>query len=212
MNLQIYLVTSNVSSTPLAEIRTDGNVFEVTADNTEGKLQELAGKDFKRLQSIIKQSSHLRLERPKVNMPNLLRYIMSNGDIVEITTDGKTCMLNGKLLSAEEQQELFSAIQSGELQVARKADHEQPIPVIPMPHSGQPQQPVPVEAPKLNMGLVNQIREDQEKKQKEADRQTHYHDSSIEKADYSEVSDSAFTKQLAYCLKYGLAKGENPNE
>ena len=92
--MQIYVVKSHVSSTPLAEVRTDGRRCEFLVDNTNGKLPKACANSFERLKQIVGTSSHLTLESAKNATIGLLRYIMTNGDIVEMTTDGKTALLN----------------------------------------------------------------------------------------------------------------------
>ena len=96
--MRVLIVKSTSASAPLAEIRTDGRVLDFIVDNTDGALPEATQGSYERLISMVRRSSHMVIEEPQTPVAHLLRYVMNNGDVVEITTEGKTCLLNGKLL------------------------------------------------------------------------------------------------------------------
>lgn len=95
--MKVYKLLASDSQVPLAEIRIDdrGNKMEVFSDNTNGKITNMAGDDFQKLLGIVNHSSTLSLEETKDATVGLLRYLTSNGDVIEMTTDGHTCMING---------------------------------------------------------------------------------------------------------------------
>lgn len=209
-NVQVYVITSSASSTPLAEIRTDGAKVEFLVDNTEGKLSQMVGNSFMRLKQIVEKSSHLKLEQPSEPVAHLLRYVMSNGDIVEITTDGKTVLLNGDLLNEDEKSAFFEALKGGEITVAHKADVGKPIPV--MPKINQSSQAIKVEMPepgKINPELMRGLNDQAAKNQQNLQSGNQNYDKNIEKADTSATDDPEFFKYLAYNLKYGSYRGKN---
>lgn len=205
--MQVYLVKTRVSSTPIAEIRTDGRIMEFIIDNTQGKLPRLVGTDFGKLKQLASDSSYMYLDQHSTPSANILRYLMSNGDIVEITTDGKTVEINGEMISGEEKDELFAAIRAGTLTVAQKADPSKPTPVIPVPQDNAPKSPVP--SPKMNMMVVKNMTNNLTKKDEKEAKGSAFHDPSIESKNFG-PDDEQF-KNMAYYLKYGCYKGEDPN-
>src|ERR1700676_1213693 len=128
--MKLFTVTSEYSKAPLAEIRTDGRRLEFIVDNTAGMLPKLAINFFQRLQAVVEQSSHMEMHEPKVPTVSLLRYILDNGDVVEVTADGKTALVNGRLLNQQEQKALFDSIKRKELKVTRRADMAGAVPVM----------------------------------------------------------------------------------
>ena len=89
--MKVYVIKSDYSEVPLAEVRTDGDTVDFVVDNTNGKLPQMVQSSLPKLRMLCDNSSHMRLEEPKKATVNLLRYVMDNGDVVEITSDGHTC-------------------------------------------------------------------------------------------------------------------------
>jgi hypothetical protein len=200
--MQVYVITSDVSSTPLAEVRTDGNRVEFIVDNTDGVLPQEVGGSYERLMKLANGSSHIRLQQPQKATVNLIRYVMDNGDVVEITSDGRTCMLNGELLDEARKNALFVAIRRGEIKVARKAD--KPVPVIPTQPTTAQAAPEPPHQSREVIGLLA----DMHARQKQIE--TTYsgrNDPAIEQVDRSYSDDPAFSKAMAYYAKHGTGGG-----
>ena len=86
--MKVYVLKSDYSDVPLAEVRESGGIIDFVVDNTEGKLPARVGKSMQALQQYVNGSSHMRLEGATKATVNLLRYVMTNGDVVEITSDG----------------------------------------------------------------------------------------------------------------------------
>ena len=147
--MKLYVIKSDHDSTPLAEVRTDGNAVEYTVDNTDGALPAQSGKSFQKLAAIVAKSSHMSMEETQGPTVGLLRYELNNGDIIEITTDARTVMLNGRLLTDAEKRAVKDSIDRGEIQIARKADPTAPTPVLPTP-------PKAAETPRAPAGGLNQ--------------------------------------------------------
>jgi hypothetical protein len=181
--------------------------MEFVIDNTNGNLPNKVGTSFVALQQLLDKSSYLYLDQHSGPTANLLRYLMSNGDIVEITTDGKTVELNGQMLSGEEKDELFNAIKSGSLSIARKADPSKPIPVMPMPEDSAPQSPLP--QPKMDMRVVKNMARAVSADKAFKEKGNSFYDPAIEQADLGD--DDSTQKRFAYYLKHGVFKGEDPN-
>lgn len=191
---------SSNSQYPLAEIRTDGKTIDVVVDNTDGKITDKI-KNFQQLLKYIKNSSILSLIQDSNPTINLLRYVMDNGDIVEITTDGHTAILNGELLGDEEKQALFAAIKRGEINVSRKADPTKPIPVFPsLPPEQKKENPVKSE---ISPGMMEAIKNKQAELAKMRNMSSKSYDYEIENGDYSGAEDPEYCKQILYALRYG---------
>ena len=133
------------------------------------------------------------------------------GDVVEVTTDGKTALVNGRLLNYQEQQALFASIKNKELNVKRRADMAHAVPVLPSMHK-EPES----ESKKSDMvpqSALAELKSRFDKKREAQQSGTSFNDKSIEKMDLK--SDYSFNpetgKQLLYLLKYGVSRGEDPN-
>lgn len=200
--MKVYKIISSESEIPLAEIRTDGRAIEWTVDNTEGDLPKKVGNVFSELQRIVNGSSHLSLVEPTEPTAHLLRYVLNNGDVAEITTDGQTCLLNSKLLNPAEKQALFSAISSGTLGVAHKADQAYPIPVLPSSKPNTTPERTKTEKEKLHAEVKKHLAT----KKKTEDKGNAYNDPAIEKIDFSYSDDPEFSKNLLYYIKHGYPK------
>lgn len=197
--MKIVVIKSDYSEVPLAEIRTDGRALDFVVDNTEGKLPKLFQNNYQTMTKIVQGSSHMQIEEPKKATVNLLRYVMNNGDVVEITSDGHTCMLNGTLLSSEEKDALFAAVRRGEIKVTRKTDIQQAIPIMP---SNPPPEQKPVKIA-LNAGLMDLVNKDQQEADKIQKLASRKYDQEIEDAQLHEAEDKDWTRQMMYWLKYG---------
>lgn len=198
--MKVYVIKSQNSETPLAEVRTDGNAVDFVVDNTEGMLPQQVAGSFTRLQAIVRTSHHLSMEEPKEATANLIRYVMNNGDVIEITTDGRTCMLNGKLIDDKAKNALFQAIRRGDLQVARKAD--EPVPVIPTPAPAMKQPETP-EVGHRSKEVISMLADMRDRQRDLEENYTQIDDPSIDDKDYAYSDDPEFSKNLARRAKYG---------
>ncbi len=197
--MKILVIKSDHSEVPLAEVRTDGNVLDFVVDNTQGRLPKLFKNSYQQMMKIINMSSHMTAEQPQKATVNLLRYVMNNGDVVEITSDGHTCMLNGTLLSQQEKDALFAAVKRGEIKVSRKTDIQQAIPLMPPP--APPEQTI--SKPRLSPEITKMIQDDQEKQRQAEKMNSAAYDQQIEEAELHEAEDKEWTRRLMYWLKYG---------
>jgi hypothetical protein len=197
--MKVYVIKSDHSEVPLAEVRTDGDTAHFVVDNTNGKLPQMVQSSLPKLRAICDNSSHMHMEEPKTATVNLLRYVMDNGDVVEITSDGHTVMLNGHLLPQEEKDALFNAFTRGEIKVARKTDVQQALPVLP---SNPPSEYAKPQS-KMNPTVLGMIEDDQDKKDTAREMATRDYDPAIDDAELSDVEDADWTKELMRWLKYG---------
>lgn len=203
--MKIFVITSETSPTPLAEVRTDGNRVDFVVDNTEGSLPAAIKGSYDRLAQMCRGSSHLRMTEPKQATVNLLRYVMSNGDVIEITSDGRTCQLNGQLIDENAKNALFQAIRRGDLKVARKTD--EPVPVVPTPPQAAQTEQEKVEIGHRSREVI-QMLADMHRKQKELqETYTSQSDPEINDRDYSYSDDADFSKNLARVARYGGSRG-----
>lgn len=199
--MKILVIKSITDDLPMAEIRTDGRVIEYIVDNTHGELPEETGNSYGKLMRLLHLSSYLRAEEPKeLGGLSLLRYVMNNGDSVEMTTDGKTALVNGKLLSQPEKQALFDAVRSGKLQVSRKADITNPIPILPITPKTKA---VGATNSDWNKQLQSEMDKIESKREKLKRLSTKSYDHEIEQMDLRAAEDPEWAKKLIYWLKYG---------
>jgi hypothetical protein len=155
--MKVYRIVSKHSEIPLAEIRADDHgSIEWTVDNTNGKLPSEAGDNLASISKYVEANKHMDFAEDDKSAAQLLRYVLENGDVAEVTTDGASCVLNGKILSQEEKAAFFDAITQGTIKVARKADVMRPIPVP----ATKPLEYKPVETPKLNPSLLAAYRQE----------------------------------------------------
>ena len=200
--MKIYVIKSSYHSEPLATVRTDGTNLDWVEDNTDGKLPASVP-NLQRLKQMCSNSSHLTMEEPSDQKIGLLRYVMANGDIVEITSDGASAMLNGTLLDEEHKSALMTAIANGGIKVAHKADTRQSIPIMATPTQSK----LPERKPEIDADEMKAIQHHRQKENKSAKSDSSDHDSRIEDMDFGDT-DAAMGKSLMYQLKYGVAKGE----
>lgn len=198
--MQLFVITSDHSKIPLAELRTDGKNIDWIIDNSNGKLSRMAQGNFQILSSIIDKSSHMKLAHPTEATVGLLRYSLENGDIIEITTDGKTAMLNGSIIAPEEKNALMGLIQSGKIKVKGKANIAAPLPIRNMPKQSKAKY-------KPTKKETDQAEAEREKIRKsiadKASRGSSKWDDAIEKVDFSDSHCPDLGRQLLYLMKYG---------
>lgn len=203
--MKIYVITSTYSEIPLAEIRTDGKNIDWVIDNTEGHLPQMANGSLIRLKRAVHRSSHLAMNQPTEQTTAILRYSLTNGDVVEITTDGKTAILNGEILQPTEKRALMGLLGSGKLQVKQKADLSRPIPVLPQRYNRE--SAVKSKPPEISEEYIKAYKKEREKEKRKEKNDSVYYDSKIEQIDFSDQPYPEQSKNLFYLLKYGYAKG-----
>ena len=196
--MKVLIVKSSLSGLPLAEVREAAGVIEFIVDNTGGHIPALVGKSYAKLVEYTSESPHLTVEEPQEPTAHLLRYVLSNGEIVEITTDGRSCTLNGQLLSEEQKQALFDAIRTGQVSITHKADPAKPEPI--RPTSVAPvQAKLPEEQP-FDRGVAKQLLDGFEKN---ATAGCAEYDPEIENARYAPDDSVGEIKSLWYHMKHG---------
>jgi len=196
--MQIYAIKSIYNAVPLAEIRTDGKRIEFIVDNTGGKLPKTFDGDFEKAKKIVAKSHHIKMEHPQENVPGLLRYVLENNDIIEMTTDGKTSLLNGELLTGQEKEALFYALSNGHLKVKQKADLESPIMIKP-----KIMRSLAKKKEGFDPAYLAALKEDRKQKEDKQQKSDINYDYYIEDTFAKNEDD----KKLAYVLKYGFKKG-----
>ncbi len=200
--MKIFVVKSDYSEVPLAEIRTDGRVLDFVVDNSHGKLPALFQNSYQKMIQATQKSSHLTLEQPKKATVNLLRYVMDNGDVVEITSDGHTCMLNGDIIDQDTKDALFAAVKRGELKVARKTPIQQALPLLPTQEAPEQEPAKPTEV-KMSGGVMDMIKKQQADADKNQKLASKKYDQDIENAKLHAAEDKDWTRRMMYFLKYG---------
>jgi hypothetical protein len=197
--VKIIIVKSSRTPVPLAEIRTDGKNIDFVVDNTEGSLPEQCEGRYENLLKIVSHSSHLSLEQPEKSTVGYFRYILDTGDVVEITSDGKTAALNGKLLSDHERTMLFEAIKRKEIQVKKKADIEKPIPIFSFPKD----RPTEPKKEKFDSEILESIKNYYDNLDKAKNKNSKEYDQELEDIAKKDAEDPEGCRQLLYALKYG---------
>lgn len=190
---------------PLAEIRTDGKRYEVFDDQTNGLAEKLGGGDYARLLKRLRSSSYLQLRPKRDGVPGVLRYLLDSGSVVEITTDGKSALLNGNLLDENAKNKMMGDIANGVVTVVQKQDVSKPTPINLTMRS-------PEAAPDLTseqqVALYASCNDAARKTAEKYDEGSSYHDERIESMDTTDLEWPERTKNMAYFLKHGKFKGE----
>lgn len=204
--IQHFIVKSTASPKVLCEFRTDGNSIEYMVDNTDGNIQMMLGKNFAEAKEAIRNSSHITMEPSTKRTHGYFRYLLDNGDTVEITADGLTCLVNGQLVNEQQKNILMDAIVSGQVTVKNKANINSPTIVPPY------RRPAPAPKKEIDhsqmafMRALNKNYATMEEEEKEASSDF---DHRIERADYSNSEDPSFSKSLGYLVTHGKLKGSD---
>lgn len=204
--MKIFVVKSDYAETPLAEIRTDGRVLDFVVDNTNGKLPKMFQNSYQKMIEAVDKSSHMTLEQPKKATVNLLRYLMDNGDVVEITSDGHTCMLNGDIVDQDTKDALFAAVKRGEIKVSRKTPIQEALPILPTQQAPE-QEPAKPTKVTMSSGVTDMIKKQQAEADKNRQLASKKYDQDIENAKLHESEDKDWTRKMMYFLKYGDDNG-----
>jgi hypothetical protein len=201
--MQLFIIKSLHDELPLAEIRTDGTKMDWIVDNTNGHLPRISQGSFERLQQVVQKSSHMNMEHPTESTVGMLRYLLVNGDVVEITTDGRSAKLNGKLLEDQEKTALMSLIASGKLPVKQKADIQRPMAIMPSPQKKVT--PREVGPKNFSPAMKDLLKQQSEDKKAKKSRNSRHYDFDIENGHYDD--DENFVKSLFYGLRYDQDDG-----
>lgn len=191
-----------MSDIPLAEFRTDGERIEFTIDNSNGSLPAIANGSYQKIVDKINTSTHLSIEE-KQGTVGFNRYVLNNGEVIELTTDNKTVLLNGVLLDDAQKKALFEMINSGRLKIVSNSNESRPIPIVPASKPIEIKKPESIES-KLHQQLNEMTKARIEQKEKADKQNSISYDSNIEHDDYKGVDNPEFTKELWYFLKYGV--------
>ena len=197
--METLKVLSANSEHALGECRTDKKAVDWIVDNTDGKLSKI--KTYEQLLKYVKRSTYLKLQPSHDATANLLRYVLNNGDVVEVTTDGRTAILNGNLLTAEEKDALMFAISNKDLQVAHKSDPSKPVQVMPKINVSDKQEEL--KSGGLSPDVIKAMEASDQKSQKARNTSNEYYDHDIETGDYRGAEDPEYVKQMLYKMKYG---------
>lgn len=111
------LLESTYHDGPLVVLRTDGHTVEIIDDHTGGQFSKDIKGSYERLEKIIQNSSHITANVQGQLKEQLKRFELDTGDIVEVTADGKTALLNGALVPDLLKNLLFDALNDGKVSV-----------------------------------------------------------------------------------------------
>jgi hypothetical protein len=205
--METYIIKSTESKVIVAKIRTDGKRVQFILDNTKGELPKKAGDDFSKLQNFINQSSHLELQKDDLKNYSIIRYLLNNGDVVEVTNDLKTMFVNGTLLSDIEKQQLLNLLATNQLQVASQDGSSLPISVaLKQVQENSTTNTEIRQKPRLNPTYLKYMLE-YVRNQDRLDKMSNAnYDYNIESQDYSDAEDPDFVKKMLYLFKYGDKK------
>jgi len=202
--METYIIKSIESKVIVAKIRTDGKRVQFILDNTKGELPKKVGDDFSNLQNLINQSSHLELQKDDLKNYSIIRYLLNNGDVVEVTNDLKTMFVNGTLLSDTEKQKLLNLLATNQLQVASQDGSSLPISVaLKQVQENSTTNTEIRQKPRLNPTYLKYMLE-YVRNQDRLDKMSNAnYDYNIESQDYSDAEDPDFVKKMLYYFKYG---------
>lgn len=129
--MKALLIRSPHTNETLAEIRTDGKLVQFLFDKTNGKIQALFKDGLMAGINAIDESDNLEIV--KNDGIKSYPYTLTNGDVISISTDGKTACLNGRMLTPEEFKRVHELLATGKLKVASKADLSYPNELLGIP-------------------------------------------------------------------------------
>jgi hypothetical protein len=197
--VQSFTITSDYGNAHLADIRTDGTNISWVSDSTSGKLAISCKNNFKLLKQMADKSSHLKLI-PSEETIGIYRFILTHGDVAEITIDNVTHILNGTILNEEQSMALDNMIQSGQVQVTQRADLNSPIQV----HTSHPRPKTQAESKnKPSEAERNAIIKKRKEREYQDSLNNSRHDQSIEDMKFGTDEEDAFGRRLMYLLRYG---------
>jgi hypothetical protein len=128
--IKSYILATNTSESPIAEIRTDGKNIQVLHDLSGGQIEASTHGSLSSLKNMVKRSAHLTLLTPIEHEIGKLGFFLETGDTIEITTDSLTATLNGRLMSEPEMDALMDSIAAGEVQVTHRSRYEDALPLV----------------------------------------------------------------------------------
>jgi hypothetical protein len=114
----LNIVSSHNPQNPIAVIRTDENKLEFIQD-LYGISDEI-GDSYQALLDYLNQHNHLSIS-PSTAPLTFRQMNLKTGETIAISEDGKTILLNGKLLLANAKANLQNMLESGDLQVVGEA-------------------------------------------------------------------------------------------
>jgi hypothetical protein len=205
--METYIIKSTESQVIVAKIRTDGKKVQFILDNTKGELPKKVGDDFSKLKDFINQSSHLELQKDDLKNYSIIRYLLNNGDVVEVTNDLKTLFVNGTLLSDVEKQQLLNLLATNQLQVVSQDGSSLPISVALKQVKENSNTNTEIrKKPRLNQTYLKYMLEYIRNQDRLDKMSNSNYDYNIESQDYSDAEDPAFVKKMLYLFKYGEKK------
>jgi hypothetical protein len=113
-------VKSRITGETLAQLRSSKDKVQVIADRSNGAITSLFEQGMDVGKQKLDRSSTLMLEKDDTNVL-VHKYLLTNGDIVQITSDGITVILNGVILDEDYKQKLLQALAEKQLTVAQKS-------------------------------------------------------------------------------------------
>jgi len=200
--MKILSIKSNFTDKTVAEIRVVKDQVQVVVDKTNGTIEKMFASGFSNGQNLINHSAALRLEPGDTKGVKVYRYLLTNGDMVQISTDGKTVALNGSLLDEEYKQRLLQALSSQQLKVAKKSGGVDPSVFY------QPK-PVDMIEQEHRKMMHLKIQEQEAKIQELSDppvKRSKASDPVLDDFAEQQDHDHGFYKALAYKLHYGDKK------
>jgi hypothetical protein len=200
--VRVLIVKSTRTEIPLAEVRTDGRIVHFIVDNTEGSLPDQTQGSLEKLMKLVHNSSHLIIEEPKKATVGIYRYMLDTGDVIEMTTDGKTAILNGKLLNEQEKAAIFNAVKNKEINVKNKTNIETPIPIFGTQKVKKQPEKSKQEL-KFNPLILQHIKENIDKTEKIRKNASKEYDEELEQIAKTDLENPDGFRKLLYALKYG---------
>jgi hypothetical protein len=193
--MMTYRIIQEGSSQPLAVLRANKDTFGIVLDRTGGEFEKQFGNDFKKLRDSLVSKSYIQLVADEEPVP-FTRYLLSTGDVLEISNDKATIVLDNAILTDADKASLMQQIQAGQLKImgtSERFDGTQDAPIkapeIPTPKPPKAELPAAM--------LKNQQLDEQSSVN---------YDPRIDDTDFYTL-DPEFTRALAYKFKYNKYKG-----
>jgi len=118
--MKLLKVQSRLTGETLAQLRAVQDEVQVVSDKTNGMISQVFESGLTTGKQKLDRSSALALVQDDTGI-QIHRYLLANGDLVQITSDGVTVVLNGQILDEDYKQRLLQALAEQQLTVIQKS-------------------------------------------------------------------------------------------
>ncbi|MDW8280014.1 MAG: hypothetical protein RMK17_02550 [bacterium] len=104
----------------IGSIRTDGQTFDIIEDLNNFLYDNFKNLSFEDFTNKINRLSAFYLKKRINAVVYFDAYIFDNGDLLEITSDNKTVLLNKQMLSSIDKHKLLNSLKNNSIKISRQ--------------------------------------------------------------------------------------------